>query len=534
MDTEIIDTPGWSRVEEGMAQGDLLALKGLWAYLYRNGGDGLAVGVQFVGTDTAYRVDHVAQPPADVLSAIPDAPSREVLRTLLYDLDDHREALEPQPEPEPAVADVAEPVLPEPDPEPEDVAYAEASAVMLPLQVAMSAYTHLFDLDAIIAGLAVGVAQAIPGDPLWLMLVHASSGGKSEVVRLLDGVADERLKDATLPGLISMTQAKQPRPIGLLMGYVGADALFTISDLSSMLGDTRQSSAQKTELWNALRDIYDGEYSRVMHGGAVAWNGRLTMLSACTPEIDRFTAYANALGTRWLQYRPPETDVPERIERADYVLRRSEINEKRRHAQAIATDLITAARERIPAALPESFYEPLAWVADLAAYGRATIPRGWNREVDGVQSIEEPMRLAGQLQMLALACLALGVGEAMALRVTHRAALSSMPQDRRRVLMVLAGTEEPLSGRAVARAADLHHAVASRALEDWALLGFVETERTNDDGDPIPGSGWRLTAEKRDGVRAAAGHAADIPHPLISSSGVRNVRHVSSPEVVEP
>ncbi|HMI98939.1 MAG TPA: hypothetical protein VK488_03800 [Gaiellaceae bacterium] len=415
---------------------------------------------------------------------------------------------------------------------PADEGGQEVPEVLQPLWWAMAAYMEVPDPDVIVAALATAVAQAVPGDPLWLMIVHPSSSGKSEVIRLLDQVADQRVKEITLPGLLSITQSKNPKAIGLLTNYIGADALFTISDLSPMLGDTRQSAAAKSDLWNALRDIYDGEYRRTMHGGSVAWNGRLTMLAACTPEIDRYSAYADALGTRWLYYRPTATTAQARRDKTRFVLRRSQLNEHRASACAIATDLIVAARMHRSNELPESFEEPLAAAADLAAYGRAAVPRGWNREVDGIVTAEEPMRLAGQLRMLALGALALGIGEAMAMRVVHRAALSSMPQARRYVLEVLAGAEDGMSGRAVARAADLHQAVAARALEDWALVGFAEQLPINDDGDPAPGAVWSLTAENRELVRAVTEHAADIAPPntplLNSPSSEGNVRGVFS------
>ena len=54
--------------------------------------------------------------------------------------------------------------------------------------------------------------------------------------------------------------------------------------------------------------------------------------------------------------------------------------------------------------------------ARVGAIGRASVPRdgSWKREVDGLPSQEEPVRLAKQLHMLARCLLALGLGGAQA------------------------------------------------------------------------------------------------------------------------
>jgi hypothetical protein len=385
------------------------------------------------------------------------------------------------------------------------------------LMAAMGEYMNAPDKDVVVVALATGVARWAEGDPLWLMLVHPSSGGKSEVNRLLDGVADERLKDVTLASLLSMSTGKNARPVGLLTNYVGENALFTISDLSPMLGDTRQSGGHKVELWNALRDVYDGEYSRRMHAGVASWNGRVTMLAAVTPEIDRFSAYADALGTRWVQYRPPATEKEGRRENARRVLKRGELNERRAEARDIATLLIEVAVQRIPQELPPKFEDMIVDAADLTAYGRVVVPRGWDRKVEGVVYAEEPARLAGQLRMLTLGALAIpGVDEATVFKIVRRAALSSMPQARARVIEVLAAAEQPLSARHIAAIAGLAHTVAVRALEDWQLIGFAESAK-NESGAELVDAGWTLTTEHAATVRRVGVPAVDIAPPAVLS-----------------
>jgi hypothetical protein len=358
----------------------------------------------------------------------------------------------------------------------------------------MRGYLYLTDVDHILAVLASAAARRLPYDPLWLMLVGASSGGKNEALRLLRNTQDRTLKDITLAGLMGRGYK------GLLPDLGNScDALVTIADFSALLGDPTQSVSNRGEIFNALRDIYDGEWSRDINPNPLEWHGRISFVAACTPAIDRYSAHSDALGTRWLYFRMYERDSAERRLAAAKALDRTGIRERRMDATVMASNIIEDALERIGSvSLPKEMESSVLDAANLAAYGRASVPRSWNGEVDDAPFPEEPGRITNQLRSLALGLMALGVSESCVSRVVGRAAASSMPVTRRLVLETLAAEGEPMSARAVERETGLSVRPCKRALEDWAALGFVE--RVAD--AVVPDGAWILSAEYADVIAA--------------------------------
>jgi len=143
---------------------------------------------------------------------------------------------------------------------------------------------------------------------------------------------------------------------------------------------------------------------------------------------------------------------------------------------------------------PDELDDVICDVAMLVAYGRASVPRDWKREVDGVVTVENPGRIVGQLRLFALGLVALDLSDKVVRRIVRRAALSSMPQARARVLDVLARAAEPTTEYRIAKQADLDLKVAQRALQDWELVHFAESSQvTGEKGQPA--TGWHLTED---------------------------------------
>lgn len=380
---------------------------------------------------------------------------------------------------------------------PDDVA-PERTPELDQLLAHMRTYMHLEDFDHVLAVLAAGVAHRLTYDPLWLMLIGASSGGKNEALRCLGDVHDASVKDLTLAGLLGKGNTGVLPRLGN-----GCDALVTITDFSALLTDSTQSGPDKTNVFNALRDIYDGEYARDIHPARLQWQGRVSFVAACTPALDQYTRHADALGTRWLNFRMAERDSAQRRLAVAKTLDRTGISEKRARTRELSAAIIASARERLgTVTLPDALHDAILDDANLTAYGRASVPRAWNGEVDDAVHAEEPGRLAGQLRSFALGLLALGLDDTEVLRLVHRAAVASMPVTRAQVLAAVAGATEPVTQRYVRRATGLAHRAAKRALEDWAAIGFIETQ---DGGEDTALSVWTLTEEYAHVVRAVFG-----------------------------
>jgi len=130
--------------------------------------------------------------------------------------------------------------------------------------------------------LAVAVsAGLLDGDPLWGMIIGPPSGGKTEAVRMCEGVSQ-----ADRPALLSWTQGKNPRPTGVLT-RIGDRGLVTVADFSTVLA--LSNNGYRDQLFALLRRAYDGEVVLDLGNAPrpLRWQGRGTLLAACIPEIDR-------------------------------------------------------------------------------------------------------------------------------------------------------------------------------------------------------------------------------------------------------
>jgi hypothetical protein len=235
----------------------------------------------------------------------------------------------------------------------------------------------------IIGALATAVSKVlIEEEPLWLILVGASRGGKTEAIKLLAGVAEGRVDELTRAGLLSWASGKKAKPVGLLT-RIPSSSLVTISDFSTVV--TMGDREARARMFGMLRVVYDGRVYRSIGGQPAAegdelvWEGHLALIAAGTPVVDTHTSFEGALGERWLMLRLAESDTKRARERARFAIRRGDVSAVREEAQAAARGLVLVARERIPPRLSKSSEERLVNVATLLrsrAPGSSTKGRG--------------------------------------------------------------------------------------------------------------------------------------------------------------
>jgi hypothetical protein len=329
------------------------------------------------------------------------------------------------------------------------------------------------------------------------------------------------VNDITLAGLLTQRRGTENRRSGLLHDLGdGANAFVTISDMSSLLGRGSMSGDQQSGIFEALRDIYDGHFKRQMEGVSPEWHGRITFLAAVTPAIDHMKNHAEALGPRWVYFRLRQLDPAMRKVVAHSVTGRSNITQHRAEVADAVAEVVRDARAVLATGVNLSFEttDLIEDAAILATYGRATVPRDYRGQIDGEPHWEEPGRLTHQLMKLARALTALGVGETAVRRVVARAATSSMPAPRLRVLTELSALpdDERISTNALAASAGMNRGVARRALEDWEATTVVDQQIRSRPGDTLTGEDewegkdtrprdWQLADDQAELVRRVLG-----------------------------
>ncbi len=174
-------------------------------------------------------------------------------------------------------------------------------------------YIVLKDPTAVHVVIATLVGNAlITRDPLWLMIVAPSSGGKSTLLAPCAGIpAVYFLDDLTEKTFLSGYKVKG-RETSLLK-LIGSGVL-CFSDFTSILS---KNPLSRGEILGQLRLIYDGNFSKRTGTGEITWRGKMGFLGAATPDIYHILESSRAMGERFLYYwleQPSDEEIVKKQE----------------------------------------------------------------------------------------------------------------------------------------------------------------------------------------------------------------------------
>lgn len=164
------------------------------------------------------------------------------------------------------------------------------------------------DLEALRASMAVYLSHFMNDTPIWMFLLGPPSTGKSElcITPLSKQLETHTISTITEASFISAFNEKA----GILPNLRNGNGVLLFSDFSNFLA---LNPEVRGKLQAQMREIYDGKYQK--HSGnrrnPVVWEGKVTILAACTPELERYWGLENSLGDRFLQIQliPPDPTV---------------------------------------------------------------------------------------------------------------------------------------------------------------------------------------------------------------------------------
>jgi len=361
-------------------------------------------------------------------------------------------------------------------------------------------WLHLDDLGPLYAVLATVVANRMAGDPVWLMVVGASSGGKTELVNAISREPDVHpAATLTEASLLSGTPKKDRRPgaKGGLLREIGDFGILAVKDFTSILSMNREP---RTQLLGALREIFDGAWHRdvgVEGGTRLAWEGKVGLVAGCTAVVDSHHQVMATMGERFLLYRLGEIDPKEQARRA---LQNTGRERQLRAELAGAVSGLFASLAPLPEGPPDladAETDGLVALASLAARARSGVERdAHTREIELIPDPEAPARLAQTLRRLYGGMLTIGLERAAAWGYITKVGLDCMPKLRRGVFDALAALPAGARLGTGVLAAQVAYptTTARRALEDLMVHGVVERE-----AEPAGGShNWWLTRWARE------------------------------------
>jgi hypothetical protein len=332
-------------------------------------------------------------------------------------------------------------------------------------------WLELPDLDVVDLILATVVANAHPGDPVWLLLVGAPSSAKSELLRAL-GDAPQVYRISSLTGKTLLSGHKDASG-GLLFRIENGSTLLLL-DFGQVLS---LHPNDKALVLQRLREVYDG-YSKADFGNradGLEWKGKLGFLAGVTPAIEKFTSVGAELGDRFLLYT---LDVPDPNAQARGAMLRS--GEETAMRQEIAEAFLGVLRTATGPSnvnVPESALDALTNLAVLTTRLRSVVSRNrYTRAIDYIPKPEGPARFAKALITLGRALAAIRskreVGQEE-LAILAKVALDCIPSRRRKVADVLSKSDGDTT-KAIGLEADIATASVGLILEDLMYLGAVE------------------------------------------------------------
>ncbi len=146
------------------------------------------------------------------------------------------------------------------------------------------------------------------------------------------------------------------------------NALMLVPDFTVM---SSMQKEKRGEVMGQLRRIYDRAFEKKV-GTKVTkiWQGKVSMLAATTPVIDKYTTIESALGERFIQIKWRASDDPGR---AVFALKQLAAGEKiKAPMKQLVRDLFANARpEKLQ--LDDATYDRLAALSELIAIGRTSV-----------------------------------------------------------------------------------------------------------------------------------------------------------------
>lgn len=353
------------------------------------------------------------------------------------------------------------------------------------------------DADLVDFCLAIYISHRIPGDPLWGILIDASGGGKTELLRSLRKRPDAYfLSKITEHSLVSgFRDPKKPNDDPSILPKLNEKVLI-IKDLAPLLSMRREA---RNSIIADLRDAYDGFTD---HGrgnvGKVAYEARFSLITAATLAIERVDTVEQELGERFIKIRSRGDGSRDKVRRA--ISNIGADNPMRNEIEETISDFLDSVPKVANLTIPDALRERLIALSDFCAKGRSTVARDRHGDLQYHGKPEVGTRLGKELGKLLIALAAVRgkpcPDEADFATVT-RVAEDCLPPNR--LLVVKALRSGPRRLAEIERAADLPHKTTIRALDDLRLLGLVERHEVTDENATVAASEpmvvWSLVSD---------------------------------------
>jgi hypothetical protein len=290
-------------------------------------------------------------------------------------------------------------------------------------------WLHLEDPYLIPTLSAMKVSHKIPGDPIWLLLIGPSSGGKTECLRALQQKGELNVDDLTEHTFVSGYRSKEADKEAQFAAKLSG-RLWYIFDLSILLS---KNSEERSSILSDMRMVYDGKVTKVFGNKQqieVECPGN-TLICGTTPVIDNTILEDQQLGTRFITYRLKASNRHAMMDMIDrnqdrMVMMRENLNLSiREFEQSI---------DYTPYILTDVDNQNLQIMSNMTTLLRTSISLDKQGEPSNLSYPEEPGRLYKQMKKLYSAYRMIGLSEEESLRCIRKICQDNVNPIRVRLL----------------------------------------------------------------------------------------------------
>ncbi len=280
-------------------------------------------------------------------------------------------------------------------------------------------------------------------DSIWLHLISAPSGGKTELLySVFDCDETYFLSDFTPNSLISGFRDEADGKGANATDYSLLPKLngkVVITKDFSLIHD--KPSETRAQILSILQDVYDGYASRALgNSEGKGYHSHFNYLTGMTPDIEKSWSL-NTLGERFLMYR---IKIESRRDHARQALLNA--RDKNKGSMAVRKEIQKAVKQfmdglpRITPEVDDEMVEKIIDLAEVLSNCRTYVHRDRNDDMHCLPQAELASRVSKQLMR---------IGQSVALvrgkqtvteeefKIMKRIALDSLPTNRRHLLAVL-------------------------------------------------------------------------------------------------
>jgi hypothetical protein len=319
------------------------------------------------------------------------------------------------------------------------------------------------------------------GDPAWLFVVAPPGSGKTTMAIMgAAGLPEVQSLGSFTPstflsGFYSRREPGLLEKLGPTTEKAGThttagNAILLVKDFTTVLSMRRETRA---EILSQLREIHDGEFRKDFGTGETkVWRGRITILAAVTPVIDRHYSIFTVLGERFLQLRWHRPDSLEAGRTA--IQQQGKEGAIRNELRSAIKKLFDRSTTSPPTMTPKAELR-MANLAEVIAIARTHVFRSsyGNREIEYVPEPEANTRISKALAAIAKGIAALNQRTSVSeqdLQDAFRLGIDCIPENRRRLILAFARNLD-------FQQIPIPRTLQAREIEELTALGVITSDR---------------------------------------------------------